>query len=225
MWTDVRSRQEQPFLILRGMGIPISPSIVRLVDDDGSFLKAASRLLRASGFNVETFDSAADLLERLTADSRGCVIADVRMPRVSGLDLQDALVKSGVMLPVIFLTGQGDIPSSVRAMRHGAEDFLEKRAPRNQLLDAVNRALARDARQHAEQTRMQALRSAFDSLSPREREVLSHVVAGRLNKQIASDLDIHERTVKIHRKAITTKLGVRSVAELTRLAQAAGMLE
>ena len=117
------------------------------------------------------------------------------------------------------------IASSVRAMRHGAEDFLEKRAPKAQLLDAVNRALARDARQHAEQIRMRALRTAFESLSPREREVLSHVVAGRLNKQIASALEIHERTVKLHRTAITTKLGVRSVAELTRLAQAAGMLE
>ena len=102
------------------MEIPISPSLVRLVDDDASFLTAASRLLRASGFTVETFDSATDLVSQLSADSRGCVIADVRMPRVSGLDLQDALAKSGVTLPVIFLTGQGDTPSSVRAMPHGA---------------------------------------------------------------------------------------------------------
>jgi len=198
--------------------------IVHLVDDDTSFLKAVSRFLRACGFSVKTFDSAAGLQAQVSPETRGCVIADLRMPGVSGLDLQDALGKSSLTLPVIFLTGQGDIPSSVRAMRHGAEDFLEKRAPKNQLLDAVNRALARDAREHAERARLQALRASFDRLSPREREVLAHVLSGQLNKQIAADLNIHERTVKLHRTAITTKLSVHSVAELSRLAQQAGML-
>ena len=199
--------------------------IVHLVDDDASFLKAVARMLSASGFTVKAFDSAAALLAQITAESRGCVVADLRMPGVSGLGLQDALAECCLTLPIIFLTGQGDIPSSVRAMRQGAEDFLEKRAPRERLLDAVTRALARDGREHAERNRLQALRAAFDVLTPREREVLTHVLRGQSNKQIAGDLDIHERTVKLHRTAITTKLNVHSVAELTRLAQEAGLLD
>ena len=194
-------------------------SVVHLVDDDASFLKGASRLLRASGFTVKAFDSAAVLLAQVSQETRGCVIADLRMPGVSGLDLQDTLANSGIALPVVFLTGEGDIPSSVRAMRQGAEDFLEKRAPKDQLLDAVNRALARDAREHAGRVRLRSLREAFDALSPREREVLAHVVRGRLNKQIAAYLGIGERTVKLHRTAISTKLQVHSVAELTLLVQ------
>ena len=201
------------------------PPVVHLVDDDASFLKAVARMLSASGFSVKTFDSAAGLLAHINADSRGCVVADLRMPGVSGLGVQDALAESRLTLPVILLTGQGDIPSSVRAMRQGAEDFLEKRAPRKQLLDAVMRALARDAREHAERSRLQALRGAFDVLTLREHEVLTHVLRGQSNKQIASDLDIHERTVKLHRTAITSKLKVHSVAELTRLAQEEGLLD
>jgi FixJ family two-component response regulator len=162
------------------------------------------------------------LLAQVSPETHGCVIADLRMPGVSGLDLQDALGKSRRTLPVLFLTGQGHIASSVRTMRHGAEDFLEKRASQSELLDAVNRALARDAREHAERARLQALRATFDALSPREREVLAHILSGQSNKQIAAELGIHERTLKLHRTAITTKLGVYSVAELTRLAQEAG---
>ena len=203
---------------------------VYIVDDDASFLKAVARMLSASGFTVKTFASAAPLLAQVTSESRGCVIADLHMPGVSGLGVgglgvQDALAASSLTLPVIFLTGYGDIPSSVRAMRHGAEDFLEKRAPKTRLLEAVTRALARDATEHAERSRLQALRAAFDVLTPREREVLGHVLRGQSNKQIAGDLDIHERTVKLHRTAITTKLNVHSVAELTRLAQEAGLLD
>ena len=145
------------------------------------------------------------------------------MPGLSGLDLQAALARTNNPLPVLFLTGHGDIPTSVRAMRQGAEDFLTKRAPKEKLLDAVNRALARDARERAARTRVQALRARFDTLTEREREVLQHVIRGQMNKQIAADLGIHERTVKLHRTAITTKLGVPSVAELTRLAQEAGL--
>ena len=199
--------------------------VVHLVDDDASFLKAASRLLQASGYTVRTFASAAALLAQVTPETRGCVIADLRMPGVSGLDLQDALAKSGATLPVLFLTGEADIPSSVRAMRHGAEDFLEKRAPKARLLDAVNRALARDSRECIERARLRALRAAFNTLSPREREVLTHVVRGDLNKKTAADLGIGERTVKAHRTAITAKLNVRSVAELTRLVQEAGLFD
>lgn len=202
-----------------------STPVVHLVDDDRSFLAAAARLLRARGFEVLAFASAAALLARVSAETRGCVVADLRMPGGGGLELQAALARSGPMLPVVFLSGQGDIPSTVQAMRGGAEDFLEKRCPESQLVDAVQRALARDAAAHAERARVQALRCGFDKLSAREREVLMHVVRGRMNKQIAADLGIHERTVKLHRTAVTTKLGVHSAAELARLAQAAGLLE
>jgi FixJ family two-component response regulator len=131
--------------------------------------------------------------------------------------VQDALAKEGHALPVIFLTGHGDIPTTVQAMRHGAEDFLTKRAPKEDLIDAVTRAINRDARERAGRLRVEALRARISVLTPREREVLQHVVQGKPNKIIACDLGIHERTVKLHRTAITTKLGVSSVAELTKL--------
>ena len=202
-----------------------STSIVHLVDDDASFLAAAERLLRASGFTVQAFDAAAALLAQVSPTTCGCVVADLFMPGASGLELQDALAKCCPGLPVIFLTGRGDIPSTVRAMRGGADDFLEKCCPKEQLVDAVNRALAHDASGRAERSRVQALRSSFEALTAREHEVLVHVVRGRLNKQIAADLHIHERTVKLHRTAITTKLKVHSAVELTRLAQAAGLID
>jgi FixJ family two-component response regulator len=192
-----------------------------VVDDDASFLMAVARLLRAAGYTVRTFPKAEDFLAQLT-DTPGCVIADLRMPGLDGLDLQAALAQHPNCLPVIFLSGHGDIPTTVRAMRQGAEDFLTKRAPKAGLLEAVERALARDARQRSERVRLRELRARFDALTPRECDVLRHVVQGRLNKQIAADLNINERTVKLHRTAITTKLEVRSVAELTQLVQAAG---
>ena len=191
--------------------------LVRLVDDDASFLKAAARMLRASGFAVKTFVSAAEFLAGPEPDVPGCVLADLLMPGLSGMALQEALAKAGQRLPVIFLSGHGDVPTAVQAMQRGAEDFLTKRAPKEKLLEAVRRAIARDARERAEQARLEALHERFAALTPRELEVLKHVVRGRLNKQIAGDLGIHERTVKLHRTAITTKLGVHSAAELTRL--------
>ena len=196
---------------------------VFIVDDDASFLAAVSRLLRATGHPVQTFSSAAAFLQSLPAAGPGCVVADLQMPGLSGLDLQAALARTDNPMPVLFLTGHGDIPTSVQAMRQGAEDFLTKRAPKEALLDAVNRALARDAHERAERARQETVRARFAALSPRELEVLKHVVQGKLNKQIAADLGIHERTVKLHRTAITTKLGVPSVAELTRLAHEAGL--
>lgn len=201
---------------------PTAP-VLHVVDDDPSFSAAVSRLLRVSGFTVKTFNSAAAFLSQLSADARGCVIADLRMPGLTGLELQDALAKSGNTLPVIFLSGAGDIPSTVLAMRRGAEDFLSKHAPKDELLDAVNRALARDARAHAERVRLHGLRTPFDALTPRDREVLEHVLRGELNKQIARGLGIDERSVKRHRTSIMTKLRVESVAELTHLVHAAGM--
>jgi two-component system, LuxR family, response regulator FixJ len=191
--------------------------IVYLVDDDVSFLTATSRLLRASGFEVKTCSSAVGFLAGVAAGQPGCVIVDLEMPGMNGLDLQAAMARAGIALTVIFLTGRGDIPSTVRAMRQGAEDFMEKRAPKEQLIDAVRRALARNERERAKRRRSAELRNRLGLLSDREREVLAHVVQGKLNKQIAAALDIHERTVKLHRTAITTKLGVHSVADLTKL--------
>ena len=197
--------------------------VVHVVDDDTSFLTAISRLLRANGFSVKTYSSARGFLAERDAEAPGCVLTDLRMPEMDGLDLQSALAESCNPLPILFLTGHGDIPSSVRAMRGGAEDFLEKRAPKDELLHAVRRALDHDAHERSARERQRDLRARFDSLTDRELEVLSHVVRGRLNKQIAGDLNIHERTVKLHRTAITTKLKVQSVAELTRLTQEAGV--
>jgi len=197
--------------------------IVHVVDDDASFLTAISRLLRANGFSVKTYSSAREFLAQRDADTPGCVLADLRMPQMSGLDLQTALAQTPNPLPILFLTGHGDIPSTVRAMRDGAEDFLEKTAPKKKLLDAVTRALARDSREREARARRCELRARLDTLTERELEVLAHVVRGQLNKQIAGDLGIHERTVKLHRTAITTKLKVQSVAELTRLTQEAGI--
>jgi FixJ family two-component response regulator len=190
---------------------------VFVVDDDASFRTAASRLLRATGHPVRAFSSASEFLESLPTAGPGCVLTDLQMPGLSGLDLQKALAKAGHRMPVVFLSGHGDVPTTVQAMRGGAEDFLMKRAPKEELLEAVKRALARDARQRAEQARREALRAQFAALSPRELEVLQHVVHGRMNKEIAADLGINIRTVKLHRTAITTKLGVHSSAELTQL--------
>ena len=205
--------------------MPLSPSTVYVVDDDTSFLTAVSRLLRASGFEVKAFLSAERFLSDLAHGARGCVIADLKMPAVSGLELQDALNRSDNPMPVIFLTGHGDIPTSVNAMRHGAEDFLTKRAPKETLLDAVRRALLREAKAWDARSRQRELRARFEALTARERAVLAHVLQGKLNKQTAFDLGITERTVKVHRSHLMDKLRVQSVAELTRLVQEAGLFK
>lgn len=198
--------------------------IVHVVDDDKSFLAAVSRLLKAAGYKVKTFASAIELLDE-PGDTAGCVVADLRMPGMNGLDLQQAVISRANALPVVFLTGEGDIPTSVMAMRQGAEDFLTKTAPKEELFAAIDRAIARNARQRQDSARSRAVHDRIATLTPREFGVLRQVVEGRLNKQIAADLGITERTVKLHRTAITTKLQVRSVAELTRLAQAAGLFD
>ena len=164
-------------------------------------------------------NSAAEFLTELRPGMQGCVITDLMMPDMDGMALQEALRKAGSPLPLVFLTGQGDIPTTVQAMRDGAEDFLTKSAPKDDLIAAVTRALARNQQDLAHQAHLLALRQPFELLTDREREVLRHVVQGKLNKQIAADLGIHERTVKLHRTHITTKLQVHSVAELTRLVE------
>lgn len=202
---------------------PSPPATVFIVDDDVSFLRSLSRLLRASGFLVQIHNSAAEFLAQLRPDRKGCVITDLMMPGLDGIALQAALQEAGSPLPIIFLSGHGDIPTTVQAMRSGAEDFLTKHAPKADLLTAVNRALARNQQDRDRRARLRALRQPFKLLTDREREILRHVVQGQPNKNIAADLDIHERTVKLHRTAITTKLGVHSAAELTKLWLAAKM--
>jgi FixJ family two-component response regulator len=190
---------------------------VHLVDDDASFRRALERLLAAHGFAVQAFDSGTQLLAHLSVAARGCVIMDLQMPGLDGLEVQERLAGKGISLPVVFLTGRGDIPTSVRAMRRGAVDFLEKDAPQDELIAAVKRALHADAA-------AAATRQRFQKLSERELQVLHQVVRGRMNKQIAAELGIHERTVKLHRSAITAKLGVRSAAEIATLAREAGLV-
>ena len=196
---------------------------VYLVDDDESFLTSVARLFRASGLLVKPFSSAADFLAQLPPEAAGCVVTDLQMPGMSGIELQEALAKSKNPLPIVFLTGQGDIPISVKAMRDGAEDFLTKRAPKEELIAAVNRALERDARDRKVRNRRRELRARFDTLTTREREVLAHVLRGRLNKEIAGTLGITERSVKRHRTSLMHKLRVQSVAVLAQLAVEAGM--
>jgi FixJ family two-component response regulator len=202
---------------------PPPPTTIFLVDDDASFLRATSRLLRASGFAVKRFASAADFFSQRDQEAAGCLVVDLQMPGMNGLELQAALARTRNPLPTLFLTGHGDIPSTVRAMRGGAEDFLAKTAPKAELLDAIRRAVARDERERKARTQRREANERIDTLSAREREVFGHVIRGRLNKQIGDDLGITERTVKVHRQSITTKLGVPSVAELTRLALEAGI--
>jgi two-component system response regulator FixJ len=192
---------------------------VHLVDDDNPYLQALARMLRASGYQVTLHDCAMEFLGWLPADAEGCVVADVDMPEMDGLSLQAALASRTGALPVVFLTGVGDVPVSVRAMRGGAEDFLLKTAPREDLLAAIDRALARNEREIRERARRDGLHAEFAALSSREREVLGHVVRGRMNKQIAADLGIHERTVKLHRTAIMRKTGLQSAAELAARCQ------
>jgi len=194
-----------------------------VVDDDASILKAVSRLLRASGYAVQTFASAADFLAALTPQATGCVVVDLRMPGQSGRDLQSVLAAADNPLPVIFLTGHGDIPTVTHAMRDGAVDFLTKPVKKENLFAAIERALARDAVEREQRARMRDLRDRFDQMTPREREVLAHVISGKLNKQIAFDLGASERTIKAHRASIMDKLDVHSVAELVRLTEQLGI--
>jgi two-component system, LuxR family, response regulator FixJ len=194
------------------------------VDDDGSFRNAMERLLRAGGYAVQTFPSATEFLQSARTDAPGCVLLDLQMPGPSGLDLQSAIVRSDNPLPIVFLTGKGDIPTSVHAMRAGADDFLTKPVKKAVLFPTIERALARDAQDRRQRACRRELRARFDALTPREREVLAHVLSGQLNKQIAGDLDASERTIKAHRANLMAKLQVQSVAELAHLAHEAGFM-
>jgi FixJ family two-component response regulator len=193
--------------------------IVHLVDDDDSLRKAVTRLLRAAGYDVRAYASAGEFaLASRENNRRGCVLLDVRMPGPSGLDLQEALAREEEPLPVIFLSGYGDVPTTVRAMKAGAVDFLTKPIKRDVLLSAVRMALACDLRVHTSHEQRRDLRMRFTKLTPRERNVFELVVAGRLNKQIAAELGMAERTVKAHRAQVMAKMQATSLAELVHLA-------
>jgi FixJ family two-component response regulator len=200
-------------------------AVIHVVDDDVSFLRSVSRLLRASGFEVATYSAVQDFLRREDLSSPGCVLTDLQMPRQSGFDLQQALGRSKNPMPVVFLTSKGDIPTSVRAMRGGAEDFLTKRAPKAQLIGAIERALQRDKTDRSQREARVAARAKIEALGERERQVLGGILRGLLNKQIADELGIAERTVKHHRAGLSQKLGAQSGAELALLANLAGFPE
>ena len=193
--------------------------IIHVVDADLSFRTAVTRLLHAAKYQVRNYASAAEFLESNPSAAPGCVLVDLKMPKVSGLELQEALARMEDPLPIIFLTGHGDIPANGRVMKAGAVDFLTKPVRREVLLRVVENALGLDAKPRAARTVLRRHKSLYENLSPREREVLAHVVSGQLNKQIAFDLGIRERTVKAHRASIMDKLGAESVAELVCLVQ------
>jgi FixJ family two-component response regulator len=199
------------------------PFTVFLVDDDAGVLKALSRLLQARQYEVQPFTSPQAFLADHDASIPGCAVLDVAMPTLDGLALHEALSAEGSRRPVIFLTGKGDIPTSVRAMRAGAIDFLTKPVNDDDLLSAIAKAKEEDAEIRSSKAGLDSINARFALLTPREHEVMSHVIAGRLNKQIAGDLGTVEKTVKVHRGRVMHKLGVRSVAELVRMAEKAGI--
>ena len=203
----------------------ISAATIHVVDDESAVRTAMGRLLRALGYEVNLFGSAAEFLARPPKPDRGCVLLDVQMPGLSGPELQEQLSKSGCLLPIIFLSGHGDIPMSVRAIKAGAEDFLAKPAPKEVLQEAIERALRRYDDSYERNVRMNVQRQRAQQLTRREREVFNLVVRGRLNKQIAHELGASERTIKAHRHNIMSKFQVRSLAELVSIAEHLGVLE
>lgn len=193
------------------------PSIVSIVDDDAAVREAVSSLLRSVGHEVRTFASAAGFLAAARPPGPACIVLDVALAGESGLDLQATLNQRGDAPPIVFMTGHGDIPMSVRAMKAGAVEFLAKPFRDQELIDAVDLALQRDAAQLQERTRLGEWRRRIATLSPREREVMGRVVRGMLNKKIAADLGIAEITVKVHRRHVMEKMGAQSLADLVRM--------
>jgi FixJ family two-component response regulator len=203
--------------------VSIAAPTVYVVDDDPAVLKSLSRLMRAAGMKVAAFGSSREFLEQHDRNSHGCLVLDVAMPGLNGLELQSALAAKGSAIPIIFLTGKGDVPTSVQAMKGGALDFLTKPVNEGDLLEAIRVAIKKDRAARQARAELDDIRERLATLTPREREVLDHVVSGQLNKQIAGDLVIVESTVKVHRARVMEKLKVRSVAELVRLAERAGI--
>jgi FixJ family two-component response regulator len=196
---------------------------VYLVDDDASVLRGLSRLLAAAGMKVAAFDSPREFLQGLDPAAPGCLVLDVAMPGLSGPDLQQALAARRSELPIVFLSGHGDIPTSVQAMKRGAADFLTKPVDEEVLLAAIRNALERDRALRGAREELARIERRLATLTPREREVLERVVDGRLNKQIAAELGTVEKTIKVHRASVMQKMGVRTLADLVRLAGRAGV--
>jgi FixJ family two-component response regulator len=197
--------------------------VIFLVDDDPGVLKALTRMLEIQDYEVRPFLSSSEFLAQHDPSIPGCAIFDVSMPGLDGIELQAALKAGGIERPIIFITGVGDIPLSVQAMKAGAIDFLTKPVKSQQLLAAVEVAAEKEAQAHQLRTELASINDRMSRLTPREREVLTHVVAGRLNKQIAADLGTVEKTIKLHRGRMMHKVGVRTVADLVRIAERAGI--
>jgi len=194
-----------------------------LVDDDEALRRATRRLLDVRGFQVLEYGSAAEFVADFDPQRPGCLLLDVRMPGTTGFELQEDLTRRGVRMPIVFLTGHADVPTSVHAMKQGAVDLLQKPVREADLIAAVERALERDSKRRTEEGQLAVLTRRYESLTPREKEILAGVVAGQLNKQVAFALGIAERTVKLHRSRVLEKMRAESLAELVRMAQALGI--
>ena len=197
--------------------------VVFVVDDDAAVLRGIERLLRAHGFNARPFSSPSSFLRAIDPSISGCILLDLSLPEVTGLDVQKHLLAAGNFQPIVFLSGYGTIRASVQAMKAGAIDFIEKPFEESLLLATVERAIERDRAQRARRSESEVYAARLELLTPRERQVLGHVIAGRLNKQIAARLGTAEKTIKVHRARVMDKMSVRSVAELTRVADFIGI--
>jgi FixJ family two-component response regulator len=204
-------------------GQPEAQSIVFVVDDDASLRGAVDSLLRSVGLQVQVFGTATDFLKYKFPDMPACLVLDIRLPGVSGLDFQAELAKANIHIPIVFVTGHGDIPMTVRAMKAGAVEFLTKPFRDQDLLDSVQIALERDRTRRAQDKVVHEARAHFDALTPREQEVIAFVTAGLMNKQIAAELGVSEITVKVHRGSVMKKMGARSLADLIRMADILGI--
>ncbi|MET0941308.1 MAG: response regulator transcription factor [Mesorhizobium sp.] len=204
---------------------PLQPPTVHVIDDDSSFRTSLGRLLEASGYRFIGYESGTEFLTRLSVAEPGCILLDLQMPGLSGLDLQDRLAEAAPLLPIVFLTGHGDIEKTVRAMKAGAEDFLEKTAPSASLLEVIDRAISRYWSRLSDHSRTAELRELVASLTPRERVVFDLAVRGKRNKEIAFALGTSERTIKAHRHSIMEKLRVGSLAEAVSIAERLGLLD